>query len=205
MRRKFFNLLSALSLLLCAATVVLWVRSYNVSDIVRRDFRRISINTQSGHSVELRSAGGGLTVTTAAYHNSDPDLRLWRTPLISAEVSWAWTADEKPIYPQLVPTGLSRSWSNAGFAWMECSFRTSWFIAYDEQSALVPYWFVAMGATVIPLLRLSRVLTSRRQFARRRGERCRLCGYDLRATPDRCPECGTPVAPSSNAIAKGPA
>ena len=50
----------------------------------------------------------------------------------------------------------------------------------------VPYWFTAaIGA--LPMLLLVRAERRRRRIVR---GGCAVCGYDLRATPDRCPECG---------------
>lgn len=42
-----------------------------------------------------------------------------------------------------------------------------------------------MGVLLIGLAEL------RRDEHRKRSGLCRNCGYDLRATPNRCPECGT--------------
>ena len=64
----------------------------------------------------------------------------------------------------------------------------------------VPFWFLVLVFAVPPALIL------RSELRRRRSGpgRCAACGYDLRATPDRCPECGavpTGVPPTAQAAA----
>ena len=54
-------------------------------------------------------------------------------------------------------------------------------------------WLVLIAAP-LPILRLSIVVWRRRRAQRRSAAGCCAgCGYDLRATLDRCPECGTVV------------
>ncbi len=55
---------------------------------------------------------------------------------------------------------------------------------------VVPYWFLSLAFSIGPLLWLRATLRRRRAGKRRSAGRCARCGYDLRATPDRCPECG---------------
>ncbi len=52
----------------------------------------------------------------------------------------------------------------------------------------VPYWLLCIPIAIVIFRRLRRART--RSIRRRRGL-CLSCGYDLRATTVRCPECGT--------------
>jgi hypothetical protein len=53
----------------------------------------------------------------------------------------------------------------------------------------IPLWFLAALFALAPTYSL--LGPRRRQQQRRKLGLCERCGYDLRATPERCPECGT--------------
>jgi hypothetical protein len=70
--------------------------------------------------------------------------------------------------------------------------------AWPYRAYSLPHWIVALVVGLYPLIVLTRFV--RRQilrWRRRKTVQCLNCGYDIRATPDRCPECGTVTGDST--------
>jgi len=60
------------------------------------------------------------------------------------------------------------------------------FLDWDIRHVVVPSWFVLLLAIPLPTL----WILDRRRQRRLPAAACKTCGYDLRASADRCPECG---------------
>ena len=54
----------------------------------------------------------------------------------------------------------------------------------------IPYWFLLLIACATLAPQLWRAARSFSHRKRRKHGQCIRCGYDVRVTPDRCPECG---------------
>jgi hypothetical protein len=195
MKRMLANLAAAMSLLLCAATIAIWIRSYWVGDQLHRSRWTIVAlldGTQQMHSFEIffvASRGGFLIesrVQDAHWTQHDSMLPAG----VSVERSWTTHPPKELEY-----TDLRVPWWRLGFGYHVANYGRGY--VATNHDLWFPAWSVALIFAVLPAVRIIR---GRRRRRRSKENRCLNCGYDLRATPDRCPECGTIVAnPLANA------
>jgi hypothetical protein len=187
-KRYLFNLIVGLSVLLCVAVGAFWLRSYWVCDGF--------VGAEHGDLIEGRFAWGQLAVLKV-YGLAKPNAHVFRY------VRWTSVDDGGSFWlgPGMLGDGPQSHWRLMGFYFeagtQDTVDRKMVEHSYRYSKTYWPYWPVA-GAAAWPLwflvvkyaLRLPSYLRHRRML---KIGMCPACGYDLRATPDRCPECGRPA------------
>ena len=171
-----FNFAAAASAVLFVATCVLWVRSDRSMDMLA---------WQQGDCFAWVATEEGC-LTFFAFLSG---------PVRSIHLGGFTYRSDTPVSPfdpldvlNYDPADRDVRWGQGGFAWhSRRGIVTPDFYA----SASVPLWCVAGLTAAPPLWRASTWWRSRlRRRRRNRMGLCPACGYDLRATPGRCPECG---------------
>jgi hypothetical protein len=185
MKRRILQVFVAISLLLCLAWAGLWAWSYKhgISYHRQRDSEYVTKdgNGQLNDNVHLEiSFGSG---SALFYYYDDPDLEL---ESISRVDHWSkhFDAFDDPYPPG--PWSLTRREWNPKWGF---GLSTQWQPKSTRWIALkAPLWLFVVLFAIPPGCWL------RKSLRRHETGRCRECGYDLRATPERCPECGTASA-----------
>jgi hypothetical protein len=181
--RILLHALTALSLLLGVATAALWARSYWRTDSIvigmpgeaewPGDHGPISL------TFHVDSSRGAIVLTRweeetrARLDEPDPVPPTFRMSAYHSPAPW-----------RVEPGWQTHRWDgHAGF------FSGSEYYSGSAASSQLRYFALPYWCPVLILTLFASPMLAR--FRRRnRPGLCHHCGYDLRATPDRCPECG---------------
>lgn len=171
---------SIISLLLLAGVVVLWVRSRRHADIV-------GYYTPAGHLQGFTNDRAGLILYFS-------DVPFGQEMGLSADAMSASAEDFAPVHDLLFdPANVKHKF--LGFQSAAAPIG-SW--GWKFSAWIVPYWALIVPLTILPLLRVRGFLIRRR---RAKHGQCLACGYDLRHSEERCPECGEPINPQQSTAA----
>jgi hypothetical protein len=154
--------------------VALWVRS-------RTHIDEVVMRVGASSRVEVASLPGGIRVMTFAGWPDPVAVSVTSVPRTAkAEQDWRYYDGTTAVAGRKGWAGFWRDEGGIGGPGLGRG------VAYRAWT--VPYWAI-VGVLLVPVVgRAGLIALRRRQWG---PGCCAKCGYDLRATPERCPECGT--------------
>jgi hypothetical protein len=199
--------------MLCLAIVALWVRSDRVSDTLTRTAARFPLipnDITDPHDPEFHVRTGRILVLRVASNcgslclsgqRSIPTLQVgpdnmkdWQADYPEG-VFYLWDRSAADPEPDALTILAPRTMlGRAGFRYREYSiFGISSFVNFTAWELTTPMWSLVVVFALLPAIRSALLLKRWRGRRRSASGLCASCGYDLRASKDRCPECGTLV------------
>jgi hypothetical protein len=175
MRRKLLDLATALSLVLLCAVAVLWVRSYRAADAA--GFTR----QMPAPASRIIWSGNGVITYRHLTHPAGSKA-MYQSP------GWVYEHGPPNRRDDFVFFG-SNVHRFLGVTYADNTWSGGLLSGTREIGVRVPYWLLLGATGALPIGHLL-FRQHRRRAARAAAGLCPTCGYDLRASPERCPECG---------------